>query len=47
MRLHQGDVIRFTAEVNVYTKGTLRHRRFDFGLIHPRDVERIEQEMEA
>jgi hypothetical protein len=46
-RLRQGDVIRFSAEINVYTKGTLRHRRFDFGLIHPRDVERVEQEKEA
>jgi hypothetical protein len=46
-RLRQGDVISFTAEVNVYTKGTLRHRRFDFGLIHPRDVVRVEREMEA
>ena len=46
-RLRQGDMIRFSAEINVYTKGTLRHRRFDYGLIHPRDVVRIEQEMEA
>lgn len=47
MRLRQGDVIRFDAEVNVYTKGTRRHRYFDYGLIHPRQVERINWEMEA
>lgn len=49
MRLVEGAAIRFTAKVNMYFKGTRRHRYIDYGLIHPRDVERveIEREMEA
>jgi hypothetical protein len=42
-QLQRGDDIRFSAEVNIYTKGNLRHRRIDYGLCRPRDVERVEQ----
>lgn len=47
MRIRSGEVIAFTAEVNMYTKGTRRRRYIDYGLIHPRDVVRVEREMEA
>lgn len=46
-QLQEGDVIRFTAEVETYFKGPPKHRRMDYGLCKPRDVERVEQEMEA
>ena len=41
-QLHEGDVISFTAEVEVYFKGPPKHRRMDYGLCRPRDVERVE-----
>ena len=44
MRFRSREVIRFSAEVNMYSKGTPRRRYFDYGLIRPRDVERVEQE---
>lgn len=46
MRFKSGEVIAFTAEVNMYFKGTHRRRYFDYGLIRPRDVVRVEQERE-
>jgi hypothetical protein len=47
--LEDGDVIRFEAEVNRYSKGNLRRRRFDYGLRKPAGIELVEiaMEMEA
>jgi hypothetical protein len=44
--IRRGDMIKFSAEVNMYCKGSLKHRRVDYGLVRPRDVVRVEQELE-
>lgn len=45
--LQFGDTMRFEAEVNVYTKGSRRRRRIDYGLCRPTGVERIEAYIEV
>jgi hypothetical protein len=49
VQLERGDVIQFSAEVELYTKGTHRKRRVDYGLCRPRSVEKVQvqEEMQA
>jgi len=47
--LEHGDTIRFSAVVNMYSKGTHRMRHEDYGLVRPVGVEKVverEQEKE-